>query len=73
MADGLHWVGACVDNGEHGGDDPEEEAGHHAAEEGNDNDESINNLLGHSVYLNTEHYFVSFSHFLAENDQKVMS
>ena len=45
MADGLYWVGARVDDGEHGGDDPEEEAGHHAAEEGNDNDESINNLL----------------------------
>ena len=30
-------------------------------------------LLGHSVYLNTEHYFVSFGHFLAKNDQKVMS
>ena len=29
--------------------------------------------LGHSVYLNTEHYFVSFGHFLAKNGQKVMS
>ena len=48
MADGLHWVGARVDDGEHGGDDPEEEAGHHAAEEWNDeddNDESISDLL----------------------------
>ena len=45
MADGFHWVGACVDDGEHGGDDPEEEAGHYAAEEGNDNDESISDLL----------------------------
>ena len=31
------------------------------------------NLKGHSVYLNTEHYFVSFGHFLAKNGQKVMS
>ena len=31
------------------------------------------NLMGHSVYLNTEHYFVSFGHFLAKNGQKVMS
>ena len=38
MADGFHWVGARVDDGEHGGDDPEEEAGHHAAEEGNEED-----------------------------------
>ena len=48
MADGLYWVGARVDDGEHGGDDPEEEAGHHAAEEWNDeddNDESISDLL----------------------------
>ena len=29
--------------------------------------------MGHSVYLNTEHYFVSFGHFLAKNGQKVMS
>ena len=28
---------------------------------------------GHSVYLNTEHYFVSFGHFLGKNGQKVMS
>ena len=49
MADGLHWVGAGVDDGEHGGDDPEEEAGHHAAEEGNDedvNDDSIHDVRG---------------------------
>ena len=47
MADGFHWVGARVDDGEHGRDDPEEEAGHHAAEEGNeeDNEESISDLL----------------------------
>ena len=35
--------------------------------------QKIYKLLGHSVYLNTEHYFVSFGHFLAKNGQKVMS
>ena len=45
MADCFHRVWAGVDDGEHGGDDSEEEAGHHAAEEGNDNDESISDLL----------------------------
>ena len=44
MADGLHWVGAGVDDGEHGGDDPEEEAGHHAAEEGNDEDDNDDSI-----------------------------
>ena len=29
--------------------------------------------LGHSVYLNTEHYFVSFGHFSAKSGQKVIS
>ena len=45
MTDGFNRIRSSVDDGEHGGDDPEEEAGHHAAEEGNDNDESINDLL----------------------------
>ena len=32
MADGLHGVWPCVDDGQHGGDDAEEDGGHHGGD-----------------------------------------
>ena len=66
VADGLHRVGAGVDDGQHGGDDPEEDGGHHGG------DGSDVELIDHQLALMVHHPLRAWNEMINQNIQKLL-